>query len=153
MRMMAHKLAEKERTRRVEQIQIDSLEFFTPSHLARDRPSQPPEMPLVDSDDEDAVAAQQYLREEREEQEEGRSYFNAGRLAYQAPSHEGQLPGRYIYVRATAKRALSALGAERRWLHSLRLFSLTMNGFSLEDGRALAERNHAALVAAGVETE
>lgn len=39
------------------------------------------------------------------------------------------------------------------WLHSLRLFSLTMNGFSLEDGRALAERNHAALVAAGVETE
>ena len=123
MRMMAHKLAEKERTRRVEQIQIDSLEFFTPSHLARDRPSQPPEMPLVDSDDEDAVAAQQHLREEREEQEEGRSYFNAGRLAYQAPSHEGQLPGRYIYVRATAKRALSALGAERRWLHSLRLWA------------------------------
>ena len=37
------------------------------------------------------------------------------------------------------------------WLHSLRLFSLTMNGYSLAEGRALAEKNHAALVAAGVE--
>ena len=39
------------------------------------------------------------------------------------------------------------------WLHSLRLFSLTMNGYSLAEGQALADKNHAALVAAGVETE
>lgn len=37
------------------------------------------------------------------------------------------------------------------WLHSLRLFSLRMNGYSLEEGRALAERNHAGLVDAGIE--
>ena len=36
------------------------------------------------------------------------------------------------------------------WLHGLRLFSLCMNGLSIEEGKALAERNHAALVAAGV---
>ena len=36
------------------------------------------------------------------------------------------------------------------WLHELRLFSLTMNGYSLEEGKALAESNHAALVAAGI---
>ena len=39
------------------------------------------------------------------------------------------------------------------WLHSLRLFSLTMNGYSLAEGKALAEKNHAGLVAAGVEAE
>ena len=36
------------------------------------------------------------------------------------------------------------------WLHELRLFSLKMNGYSLEQGRALIESNHARLVAAGV---
>jgi len=36
------------------------------------------------------------------------------------------------------------------WLHSLRLFSLTMNSYSLAEGKALAEKNHEALVAAGV---
>ncbi len=36
------------------------------------------------------------------------------------------------------------------WLHSLRLFSLRMNGYTLEEGRDLVERNHAALVKAGV---
>ena len=39
------------------------------------------------------------------------------------------------------------------WLHSLRLFSLTMNGYSLEEGRALIERNHNGLVATGVLAE
>ena len=39
------------------------------------------------------------------------------------------------------------------WLHSLRLFSLTMNGYSLAEGKALAEKNHAGLVAAGVEAK
>ena len=39
------------------------------------------------------------------------------------------------------------------WLHSLRLFSLTMNGYSLSEGRALADKNHAALVAAGIEKD
>ena len=37
------------------------------------------------------------------------------------------------------------------WLHSLRLFSLTMNGYSLQEGKALAEKNYAGLIAAGVE--
>ena len=37
------------------------------------------------------------------------------------------------------------------WLHTLRLFSLTMNGYTLAEGTALAERNHEGLVAAGVE--
>lgn len=37
------------------------------------------------------------------------------------------------------------------WLHQLRLFSLTMNGYSLEEGKALADANHKRLVAAGVE--
>lgn len=36
------------------------------------------------------------------------------------------------------------------WLHGLRLFSLTMNGYTLEEGKALAEKNQAGLVAAGV---
>jgi hypothetical protein len=36
------------------------------------------------------------------------------------------------------------------WLHSLRLFSLKMNGYSLEEGKALVEKNHAGLVAAGI---
>ena len=39
------------------------------------------------------------------------------------------------------------------WLHSLRLFSLAMNGYTLEQGKALAESNHKGLVAAGVEQE
>ena len=37
------------------------------------------------------------------------------------------------------------------WLHSLRLFSLAMNGLTLEEGRALAERNGERLARAGVE--
>ena len=37
------------------------------------------------------------------------------------------------------------------WLHSLRLFSLAMNGFTLEEGRALAARNAERLKGAGVE--
>ena len=36
------------------------------------------------------------------------------------------------------------------WLHGLRLFSLCMNGYSRADGEALADANHAGLVAAGV---
>lgn len=36
------------------------------------------------------------------------------------------------------------------WLHGLRLFSLTMNGYTREEGAALAERNHAGLARAGV---
>ena len=39
------------------------------------------------------------------------------------------------------------------WLHGLRLFSLAMNGYSLEAGRALAERNWAALRKGGVVSE
>ena len=78
IRTMAQKLAEKEKARRVEQIQMASLEFFTPSHLGQTQPS-----PQDDDSDDDAGAA---------EEEEGRSFFNAGRLAYQAPSHEDQAP-------------------------------------------------------------
>jgi hypothetical protein len=36
------------------------------------------------------------------------------------------------------------------WLHGNRLFSLAMNGFSLQDGKALMERNCTALKAAGM---
>ena len=36
------------------------------------------------------------------------------------------------------------------WLHGLRLFSLTMNGYSLEEGKALAEKNYEGLVKAGI---
>ena len=39
------------------------------------------------------------------------------------------------------------------WLHSLRLFSLTNNGYSLEEGRALAARLREGLAAAGVPVE
>jgi len=39
------------------------------------------------------------------------------------------------------------------WLHSLRLFSLTMNGYTLEEGRALVERNVKGLIEAGVISE
>ena len=43
-----------------------------------------------------------------------------------------------------------ALPGMGEWLHGLRLFSLHMNGFTLEEGRALIESNHKQLVAAGV---
>ena len=43
-----------------------------------------------------------------------------------------------------------ALDGMGEWLHELRLFSLKMNGYSLDQGRALIESNHARLVAAGV---
>ena len=36
------------------------------------------------------------------------------------------------------------------WLHSCRLFSLAMNGYSLQDGQAMVEQNSAALKAAGL---
>ena len=37
------------------------------------------------------------------------------------------------------------------WLHSLRLFSLTMNGYTLDEGKALIAKVHDGLVAAGIE--
>ena len=36
------------------------------------------------------------------------------------------------------------------WLHSLRLFSLSMNGYTLEEGEALAERNYEGLAKLGI---
>jgi len=36
------------------------------------------------------------------------------------------------------------------WLHGMRLFSLTMNGYSLAEGRALADRNWEGLMNAGI---
>jgi len=36
------------------------------------------------------------------------------------------------------------------WLHSLRLFSLAMNGYTLDEGRALAERSWDGLAAIGL---
>jgi|EP01046_Picozoa_sp_COSAG06_P048371 hypothetical protein len=36
------------------------------------------------------------------------------------------------------------------WLHGLRLYSLTMNDYSLEEGKALAEKNWGGLVGGGV---
>jgi len=43
-------------------------------------------------------------------------------------------------------------GTERmgEWLHSLRLFSLCMNAYTLEEGKALAEKNYDGLAALGV---
>jgi hypothetical protein len=37
------------------------------------------------------------------------------------------------------------------WLHGLRLFSLTMNGYTLDEGKALIAKVHDGLVAAGIE--
>eukprot|EP01043_Picozoa_sp_COSAG02_P005873 COSAG02_NODE_162_length_32474_cov_13.222511_9_plen_844_part_00 len=112
-RMLVHQLAEKEMERRVEQVNLDSLEFFTPSHLTQTSSRLDP-LSTVDSDEEMTTAPQ--------DEKEGRLHFKDGRLAYQSPSHHGQ-DGRYLYVRPTEKRALSALGAERKWLHSLRVWA------------------------------
>ena len=64
------------------------------------------------------------------------------------------LDGDHAIVRSHRNlRRLYATEGMGEWLHSLRLFSLTMNGYSLEEGRALVERNHKGLVAAGVLAE
>jgi serine/threonine protein kinase len=106
--IVAHKVEEREMARRVQQLQISSLEFFTPSQNF----AQPQQRQQQQRDDSD----------EDEKEEEDCSLFKVGRLAYQTPCIEHQT-GRYLYVRATSKKELCALKAERRWLQSLQLWA------------------------------
>ena len=83
------------------------------------------------------------------------TYSPGGGDAAAAPTPSGLLGalgrGHPLLVSLRNLRRWYATPGMGEWLHGLRLFSLTMNGYTLDEGKALIAKVHDGLVAAGIE--